>query len=161
MGKKSKQNVVEEPQPEEDVEETQESKEPVKLTYEEQVERSIPIARPMASRKLAKKAFKVAKKGLSKKKIILGLKVVQKALRKGETGFVVLAGDTDPMDVISHFPLMCEEKGIPYMWVPSKVGLGNALSKGSAIVALIQSSPEYAELYDEVYQKVKEMPLPI
>lgn len=63
MGKKSKiskeleESVVEEQQ----TMDTNEDGEG--LTYEEKVELSIPIAQPMAPRKLAKKVLKVAKKG--------------------------------------------------------------------------------------------------
>ena len=33
---------------------------------------------------------------------------------------VIVAGDTSPIDVICHMPLVCEEKDIPYCYVPSK-----------------------------------------
>lgn len=34
---------------------------------------------------------------------------------------MILAANIAPMDVISHIPLLCEEKGIPYIFVSSKV----------------------------------------
>lgn len=34
---------------------------------------------------------------------------------------VVLAANIAPVDVISHIPVLCEEKGIPYVFVSSKV----------------------------------------
>lgn len=34
---------------------------------------------------------------------------------------MVLAANIAPMDVISHIPILCEEKGIPYIFVSSKV----------------------------------------
>ena len=33
---------------------------------------------------------------------------------------VILAGDTRPIEVIAHLPVICEESGIPYCYVPSK-----------------------------------------
>ena len=33
---------------------------------------------------------------------------------------VILAGDTSPIDVFSHIPVLCEENQIPYVYVPSK-----------------------------------------
>lgn len=36
---------------------------------------------------------------------------------------MVLAANIVPMDVISHIPILCEEKGIPYIFVSSKVGI--------------------------------------
>ena len=73
MGKKSKssketeESVIEEQQTMEVAEEGDE------LTYEDKVELAIPIAQPMAPRKLAKKVLKVAKKGDDIYKLLLTL----------------------------------------------------------------------------------------
>lgn len=32
----------------------------------------------------------------------------------------VLAGDTLPIDVYCHIPIMCEDRSLPYAYVPSK-----------------------------------------
>lgn len=41
-----------------------------------------------------------------------------------DTGFscriAVLAGDTLPIDVYCHIPIMCEDRNLPYAYVPSK-----------------------------------------
>lgn len=43
---------------------------------------------------------------------------------------VLLAGDISPVDVLTHIPVLCEDLGIPYVYVPSKEELGAAaLSK--------------------------------
>ncbi len=65
-----------------------------------------------------------------------GVKEVVKALRKSAPattsttssppGIVVLAADISPMDVISHIPVLCEDHGIPYIFVPSRAELGAA-----------------------------------
>ncbi len=63
-----------------------------------------------------------------------GVKEVVKALRKsptntstaGATAVVVLAADISPMDVISHIPVLCEEHGVPYIFVTSRAELGAA-----------------------------------
>jgi hypothetical protein len=34
----------------------------------------------------------------------------------------VIAGDISPIDVITHVPILCEEAGVPYIYVHSKVG---------------------------------------
>lgn len=41
-------------------------------------------------------------------------------------GLVVLAADISPMDVISHIPVLCEDHGVPYIFVPSRAELGAA-----------------------------------
>lgn len=38
----------------------------------------------------------------------------------GYDSIVILAGDTRPVEVICHLPVICEENGLPYCFVPSK-----------------------------------------
>lgn len=38
----------------------------------------------------------------------------------------IIAGDISPIDVISHLPVLCEDKAVPFIFVPSKVELGAA-----------------------------------
>lgn len=66
-----------------------------------------------------------------------GVKEVVKALRKSQasgntadindpTAIVVIAADISPMDVISHIPVLCEDHGIPYIYIKSRAQLGEA-----------------------------------
>ena len=84
------------------------------------------IAKPLADKKLAKKALKVVKRAAKAKMIKRGIKEVQKAIRKHQKGVCVLAGDISPIDVICHIPILCEENDIPYSYVTSKADLGTA-----------------------------------
>ncbi len=35
-----------------------------------------------------------------------------------------MAADTEPLEILLHLPLLCEDKNVPYVFVPSKqVGL--------------------------------------
>lgn len=67
------------------------------------------------------------------------MKEVVKSLRKSSTAaatagsgeppaIVVLAADISPMDVISHIPVLCEDHGVPYIYVTSRAELGAAAS---------------------------------
>ena len=86
----------------------------------------LPIAKPLADDKLARKVLKLAKSATARKQVKRGVKEVVKALRKGATGVCVLAGDVSPVDVIAHLPVFCEDKGVGYVWVSSKEALGAA-----------------------------------
>lgn len=78
-----------------------------------------------------------------------GVKEVVKALRKSPippanipisipNGVVVLAGDISPMDVISHIPVLCEDHGIPYVFITSRAELGmSAATKRPTSVAMV------------------------
>ncbi|PIO38321.1 hypothetical protein AB205_0105770 [Aquarana catesbeiana] len=91
-------------------------------SYEEMLTNLNPIAQPMAGRKLTKRLYKCIKKAVKHKNIRRGVKEVQKFINKGEKGIVVLAGDTLPIEVYCHVPVMCEDRGIPYAYIPSKSG---------------------------------------
>ncbi|SAM82573.1 probable NHP2-nucleolar rRNA processing protein [Ustilago bromivora] len=85
------------------------------------------IAQPLAQPKMSKKLFKLTKKASkSRGHVKRGVKEVVKALRKGEKGLVILAGDISPVDILSHIPVLCEDTSNPYIFVDSKEALGTA-----------------------------------
>ncbi|XP_073431228.1 H/ACA ribonucleoprotein complex subunit 2 isoform X2 [Dendrobates tinctorius] len=90
-----------------------------------------------------------------------GVKEVQKFLNKGEKGIVVLAGDTLPIEVYCHVPVMCEERSIPYAYVPSKSALGAAAgSKRPTCVILIKFNDDYEDAFNDCLEEVQALPLP-
>ncbi|XP_066573212.1 H/ACA ribonucleoprotein complex subunit 2-like protein [Amia ocellicauda] len=131
-------------------------------SYGELVANVNPIAQPLASRKLTKKLYKCVKKASKLKQIRRGVKEVQKFINKGEKGIVVLAGDTLPIDVYCHLPVMCEDRSLPYAYIPSKVDLGlSAGSKRPTCVIMVKPHSEYQEAYDECVEEVSALPLPL
>jgi len=54
-------------------------------------------------------------------------------LKKGEKGLCIIAGDIYPIDVISHIPVLCEERDISYIYVPSKQELGEYACRAGAV----------------------------
>ena len=81
---------------------------------------------------------------------------VVKALKKGETGLSIIAGDISPVEVICHVPILCEEKQVAYIYVPSKEDLGLAsMTKRPTSIVLVTSRPDYAEQYQEAEKKVR------
>uniref|UniRef100_A0A8C6UBG2 NHP2 ribonucleoprotein homolog (yeast) n=1 Tax=Neogobius melanostomus TaxID=47308 RepID=A0A8C6UBG2_9GOBI len=96
------------------------------------------------------------------KQIRRGVKEVQKFINKGEKGIVVLAGDTLPIDVYCHLPVMCEDRSLPYAYIPSKLDLGSSAgSKRPTCVILIKPHEDYQEQYDEVLEEVSTLPKPL
>ncbi|KAL0205939.1 hypothetical protein P9112_001246 [Eukaryota sp. TZLM1-RC] len=84
------------------------------------------IAQPLASDKFSKKCLKLTKKAAKGKFLRRGIREVVKAVRRDTKGVCFIAGNINPMDVIVHLPVFCEEKSIPYVFVPSKEELGVA-----------------------------------
>ncbi|KAF8639694.1 hypothetical protein AX17_000956 [Amanita inopinata Kibby_2008] len=87
-----------------------------------------PLAQPLAQKKLLKKLHKTIKKASKSRQVKRGVKEVVKGIRKGDKGLLVLAADINPIDIISHLPVLSEEAQIPYIFVPSKEELGHASS---------------------------------
>ena len=88
-----------------------------------------------------------------------GLKDVQSRIRKGEKGIVVFVGDVTPIDVMCHLPSVCEEKGLPYVFTPSRALLGQAMGvKRGSLMVMIRKHEDFAELYQECKDEVEKLP---
>merc|ERR1712203_151301 len=118
------------------------------------------IAKPMASKKLTKKIYKLIKKGSKHKTYVRnGLKDVQSRIRKGEKGLVIFAGDVTPIEVMCHMPAVCEEKGLPYVYTPSRQLLGTAMGvKRGSLMVLIRGHEDYKELFEECKSEIEKLP---
>ncbi|KAJ7047367.1 RNA-binding protein [Mycena alexandri] len=132
-----------------------------------------PLAHPLAEKKLLKKLHKSIKKASKARQVKRGVKEVVKGIRKGEKGLLILAADINPIDIISHLPVLAEEAQIPYIFVSSKEELGNASStkrptscvmicpdqkkKGKPKEEIVAEDDDYKALYDEVYQEVEKL----
>merc|ERR1712212_413229 len=132
-----------------------------RASYEEQVKLVNAISTPLASKKLTKRLFKCAKKASKEKTNGLrrGVKDVLKFIKKGEKGLAVLAGDTYPIDVYSHLPVVFENNDIPYVFVPSKHDLGASIgSKRPTCVLLIKPNETYAPDLGKCLKEVTKLP---
>lgn len=157
MGKSRKSDVQQEVDGSDDTA----GKSPVKtkLSWEDKVKYLSPIASPLATKKLTKKIYRIISKAKANSSLRKGIKEVQKSLRKGEKGIVVLAGDVSPLDIISHIPVVCEEADIPYCYTPSKSELGEAYgSKRQACMVLIKEHEAFKDAFEECKTKIGEIP---
>lgn len=117
------------------------------------------IAKPLASQKTTKKIHKLVKKATQAKFVRRGVKEVVKALRKGTKGFCIIAGDISPVDVITHLPIMCEDREVPYFYVPSKHDLGAAAATKrptSCILVTPKESFSDMALYNKLVKEAKD-----
>ena len=91
-------------------------------------------------------------------KIAKGTNEITKAIERGEAKLVVMAEDVKPEEILMHIPLLCEEKEIPYTYVPNKSDLGSAtgLKVSAASIAIVDSGENEKELR-ELIDKIKEL----
>ena len=73
---------------------------------------------------------------------------------------VIIAADISPIDVLSHLPILCEDKSIPYMYVKSRAEIGEACKTKRPTSCVMVMKPdkkqETQESYDECKAKVLE-----
>jgi large subunit ribosomal protein L7Ae len=86
-------------------------------------------------------------------KVRVGTNEVTKSSERSEAKLVVMAEDVDPVEILVHVPMLCEEKRIPYLYVPKKQRLGQSagLTKSAASVAVVEAG-EAKSLLDELAQ---------
>ena len=72
-----------------------------------------------------------AKKGFLKK----GANEATKGLNRGSAQIIVMAADTEPLEIVLHLPLLWEDKNVPYIFVPSQAALGTACGVSRNIIA--------------------------
>ncbi len=65
-----------------------------------------------------------------------GANEVTKSVERGLASFVVIAGDVEPEEVVVHIPLLCEQKKVPYSYVPNKADLGKAIGMNVPCTAI-------------------------
>ena len=114
------------------------------------------MARPIYVRfetptELADKALQLVQIASETGKIRVGTNEVTKSSERSEAKLVVMAEDVDPVEILVHIPMLCEEKRIPYLYVPKKQRLGQAagLSKSAASVAIVEAG-EAKPLLEEI-----------
>lgn len=73
-------------------------------------------------------------------KIRRGTNEATKAIERGIAKLVLIAEDVEPPEVVAHLPLLCEERKIPYVFVPSKERLGQAsgIDVKAAAIAIVE-----------------------
>jgi len=107
---------------------------------------------------LAEKSYEALEIAKSSGKISKGTNEVTKAIERGSAELVLIAEDVEPEEIVAHIPLLCEEKKIPYIYVPSKEELGRAtgMEITAASVCIVKSG-KGKELVEEIAGKVEEL----
>ena len=87
-----------------------------------------------------------------------GTNETTKAVERGQAKLVVIAGDVDPPEVVAHLPLLCEERKIPYVFVPSKEKLGTSAGIDvPAASACITDVGDAVALIKEISSRIEEL----
>lgn len=84
------------------------------------------------------------------KQLKKGANEATKTLNRGISEFVVLAADTEPLEILLHLPLLAEDKNVPYVFVPSKQALGRACGVSRPVISCSVTTNEGSQLKSQI-----------
>ncbi|CAH8480530.1 unnamed protein product [Schistosoma mattheei] len=105
-----------------------------------------PRAYPLAGPELTNKIIELVKQASSYKQLKKGANEATKALNRGKAEFIVMAADIDPLEIVLHLPLLCEDKNVPYVFIPSQMALGRACGVSRSVAAVAVTDSEGSQL---------------
>lgn len=87
-----------------------------------------------------------------------GTNETTKAIERAQAKLVIIAEDVEPPEVVAHLPLLCEERKIPYVFVPTKEKIGVAMGIDvPAAAASIVKEGDATGLIKEIIARIEQM----
>eukprot|EP01121_Diplochlamys_sp_Union-15-3_P007443 TRINITY_DN1890_c0_g1_i1.p1 TRINITY_DN1890_c0_g1~~TRINITY_DN1890_c0_g1_i1.p1 ORF type:complete len:129 (+),score=24.42 TRINITY_DN1890_c0_g1_i1:101-487(+) len=114
-----------------------------------------PKAYPLADPNLTTTILELVQQANNYKQLKRGANEATKTLNRGIAELIIMAADTEPIEILMHLPLLCEDKNVPYVFVSSRVALGRACGVSRAVIACSIISNEGSELKEQI-NKVKD-----
>ncbi|XP_055551128.1 NHP2-like protein 1 homolog [Wyeomyia smithii] len=109
-----------------------------------------PKAYPLADQALTSKIMTLIQQAVNYKQLRRGANEATKTLNRGLSEFIVMAADAEPLEIILHLPLLCEDKNVPYVFVRSKQALGRACGVSRPIVSCSVTINEGSQLKSQI-----------
>ena len=107
---------------------------------------------------LSDKAYQAVEIARKSGRVRKGTNESTKAVERGAAKLVVIANDVDPPEIVAPLPYICDEKKIPFIFVPSKEKLGNACGIDVAAGAVaIAEAGDAEKLVKDIVEKLKDM----
>ncbi len=106
-------------------------------------------------KEVSEAAYEVLRQASRSGKVRKGTNETTKAVERGLAKLVVIAEDVQPPEVVAHLPLLCDEKKIPYVFVPNKDQIGPAIGINvSTAAAAVVDAGEGQQILDQVTQEL-------
>lgn len=110
-----------------------------------------PKAFPLADAQLGQQILDLIQQATNYKQLRKGANEATKTLNRGISELIVMAADTEPLEILLHLPLLCEDKNVPYVFVPSKMALGRACGVSRPVIACSILSAEGSQLNPQIH----------
>jgi len=108
-------------------------------------------------KELQDKALDALEKARDTGKIRKGTNEVTKAVERGTAKLVLIGGDVEPAEIVMHLPMLCEEKKIPYLYVPKQeIGQAVGIHVSTAAGCVVESGKAKDDITD-VAEKVAQL----
>ena len=108
------------------------------------------------SKEIIDKVYEAIEVAKTTGKIKKGTNEVTKSIERGEAKLVAYAKDVAPAEITMHIPLLCQEKGIVCVAVPSREELGASSGIGVPTVSVsIVEEGEAAKTVKSIVDKLK------
>ncbi|XP_022644121.1 13 kDa ribonucleoprotein-associated protein-like [Varroa jacobsoni] len=109
-----------------------------------------PKAYPLADPDLSTKILNLVQQATNYKQIRKGANEATKTLNRGISEMIIMSADANPIEILLHLPLLCEDKNVPYVFVPSKTALGRACGVSRSVIAVSVTTNEGSQLKPQV-----------
>ncbi|ANB11100.1 RNA binding protein SNU13 [Sugiyamaella lignohabitans] len=109
-----------------------------------------PRAFPLASSDVTQQILDIVQQATHLRQLKKGANEATKTLNRGISEFIVMAADASPIEIVLHLPLLCEDKNVPYVFVPSKIALGRACGVSRPVIAASVTSNDASQLRDQI-----------
>jgi len=76
---------------------------------------------PLADAELTIALLDLVQQATNYKQTKKGANEATKTLNRGISEMILLAADAEPIEILLHLPLLCEDKNVPYVFVPRSV----------------------------------------
>ncbi|NIO19478.1 MAG: 50S ribosomal protein L7ae [Candidatus Aenigmarchaeota archaeon] len=105
---------------------------------------------------LADKTYEAVEIAKNTGKLRKGVNETTKCIERGLAKLVIIATDVTPEEILMHLPVLCEEKKIAYVYVPSKLELGKAAGIDVATSSIaIEEAGDAKKVIEDIKRKLE------
>ena len=91
-------------------------------------------------------------------KVKKGTNEATKAIERGSSKLIIIAEDVEPPEVVAHLPILCEEQGAAFVFVPTKQELGSSLGiEITSAAAAILDAGDAQHIVDQIIERISKI----
>ena len=105
---------------------------------------------PLADAELTVALLDLVQQATNYKQTKKGANEATKTLNRGISEMIIMAADAEPIEILLHLPLLCEDKNVPYVFVRSKTALGRACGVSQPVISCSVIVNEFSQLKSQV-----------